>query len=79
MVGQFGDLDYVTNPDMVAFTVGRLICAKVADGREVSLAALLSRLQQIAGGGSDYRPEGVSPEMAAAALAHLTGAISKAA
>lgn len=71
MVSQSSSADYVKNPDMVAFTVGRLVCAKVAGGREVSLAALISRLEQIASGESNHRPEGVSPEMAAAALNYL--------
>lgn len=79
LIGQFGGADYVRSPDMVAFTIGRLVCAKVAGGREVSLAGLILRLQQIADGTSDYLPEGVSQDMAAAALNHLLSTVSKAA
>ena len=79
MVSQVGSVDYVKNPDMVSFTVGRLVCAKVAGGREVSLAALISRLRRIESGESNHSSEGVSPEMAAAALAHLLASSPKAA
>ena len=79
MVSSLDGAGYVKNPDMIAFTIGRLVCSKVSSGRVISMDALLMRLQQISSGESDYCPEGISPQMAAAALQYLVAAASRAA
>lgn len=71
--------DYLKNPDMVALTLGRIVCAKVSLGRAVTVDGLRDRLAQIGQGTSDYFPEGVSPEMALAALSFLQRQQSEAA
>lgn len=68
---QSAAVDYVGSPDMAAFTIGRVVIAMLAGDRPLSEAALLTWLNQIAGGNTEALPAGVNAEMAAGALQHL--------
>lgn len=63
--------DYLNNPDMIAFTIGRVVMAKMTTGRPLSWNTLRARLMHIAEGDTADLPAGVNAEMALAALRYL--------
>lgn len=63
--------DYLSNPDMVAFTIGRVVMAKMTAGRSLSWNTLRARLMHIAEGDTADLPAGVNAEMALAVLRYL--------
>lgn len=63
--------DYLNSPDMVAFTIGRVVMAKMTSGRSLSWNTLRARLRHIAEGETADLPAGVNAEMALAALRYL--------
>ncbi|QLH15296.1 hypothetical protein HYQ43_13945 [Paracoccus pantotrophus] len=63
--------DYLNSPDMVAFTIGRVVMAKMTAGRPLSWNTLRARLMHIAEGDTVDLPAGVNTEMALAALRYL--------
>lgn len=63
--------DYLNSPDMVAFTIGRIVMAKMTAGRSLSWNTLRARLKHIAEGDTVDLPAGVNAEMALAALRYL--------
>lgn len=65
--------DYISSPDMAAFTIGRVVIAFLATGRPLTNSKLLARLAQIAAGDTKDIPAGVNAEMASGALQYLAG------
>jgi len=63
--------DYLNNPDMVAFTIGWIVMAKMTTGSPLSWNTLRARLIYIAEGDTADLPAGVNAEMALAALRYL--------
>lgn len=63
--------DYLNNPDMVAFTIGRVVMAKMTTGRPLNWTTLRTRLMHIAEGDTADLPAGVNAEMALPALRNL--------
>ena len=59
---------YTNNPDMIAFTLGRVILRLARAGTPIGADTITQALIRIAGGDSTGR---VSPEMAKSALAAL--------
>ena len=49
--------DYISSPDMAAFTIGRVVIASLATGRPFTESCLLTRLAQIAAGDTKHIPE----------------------
>lgn len=58
-------MPYTSNPDMIAFTIGRLVLKRVGAGEPTDLTTLSRELVAIASGEVKGR---ISPEMAASAL-----------
>lgn len=69
--------DYISSPDMAAFTIGRVVIATLAAGRPLKAAGLRTRLAQIAKGDTRDLPAGVNAEMAAGALRYLASVDGK--
>lgn len=65
--------DYISSPDMAAFTIGRVVIASLATGLPLTDSGLLARLAQIAEGIAKDIPAGVNAEMASGALQYLAG------
>jgi hypothetical protein len=63
--------DYISSPDMAAFTIGRVVIATLTTGRPLTASGLLTRLAQIAEGDTKDIPAGVNAEMASGALQYL--------
>lgn len=63
--------DYISSPDMAAFTIGRVVIATLAAGHPLKAAELRTRLAQIAKGDTQDLPAGVNAEMASGALRYL--------
>lgn len=63
--------DYLSSPDMAAFTIGRVVMAKMVAGRPLSWNMLRARLMHIAEGDTADLSAGVNAEMALAALRYL--------
>ena len=63
--------DYISSPDMAAFTIGRVVIASLATGRPFTESCLLTRFAQIAAGDTKHIPAGVNAQMASGALQYL--------
>lgn len=63
--------EYVTNPDMAAFTIGQITIAALREDGALSVDALRKYLARIALRGDDAAAARVSPDMALAALRHI--------
>ena len=63
--------DYISSPDMAAFTIGRVVIASLATGLPLTGSGLLTRLAQIAAGDTKDIPAGVNAQMASGALQYL--------
>jgi len=63
--------EYISSPDMAAFTIGRLVIATLTTGRSITAKDLRTRLSQIAKGDTQDLPPGVNAEMAKGALRYL--------
>ncbi len=64
--------DYISSPDMAAFTIGRVVIAALTTGYPLTNSRLLARLRKIAAGNTKDIPAGVNAEMALGALRYLT-------
>lgn len=62
---------YLESPDMVAFTIGRVVMGKMIAGRPLSWDTLRARLEAIAQGDEVDADAGVHPDMAIAALQYM--------
>lgn len=69
--------EYISSPDMAAFTIGRVVIAALVTGCPLSNSGLLERLDRIAGGDPEDIPPGVNAEMASGALQHLVSVGAK--
>ena len=65
--------DYISSPDMAAFTIGRVVIASLATGCPLTDSGLWARLAQIAEGDTKDIPAGVNAQMASGALQYLAG------
>ncbi len=63
--------EYVTNPDMAAFTIGQIAIAALREDGALSVDGLRKHLARIALRGDDAAAARVSPDMAIAALRHI--------
>ena len=63
--------DYISSPDMAAFTIGRVVIAALTTGCPLTNSGLLAQLDEIAGGNTKEVPAGVNAEMALGALQYL--------
>lgn len=63
--GKVSDMSYASNPDMIAFTVGRVALTAIANGSEALKEDIIRRLWEVERNGTTDR---ITPEMAASAL-----------
>ncbi|WCR20867.1 hypothetical protein JHW40_23045 (plasmid) [Paracoccus alcaliphilus] len=63
--------EYVTSPDMAAFTIGQIVIALLADGGEVSLETVRKQLIRVSMGHCRTLDARVSAEMALGALDYI--------
>lgn len=69
MTDGMADSSHTRNPDMVAFTIGRITLGLMASGRPVDMDMIVRQLSHISRNGP---LAGVSPEMAQGALSEIT-------
>ncbi|SMO84696.1 hypothetical protein [Paracoccus laeviglucosivorans] len=63
--------DYLSSPDMIALTLGRIVALHLSRNMEVSHYHIRARLGSIIDQEPGHVPVAVSKEMAIAAMAHL--------
>jgi len=67
--------EYVTNPDMAAFTIGQVALAALRDEGALSMETLRKYLARIAAGRDDAAATRVNPDMALGALRYIEASL----